>query len=160
MKVTTLLFLKGNDSDQILLAMKKRGFGAGRWNGVGGKVEVNETVEQALIRECEEEIGVTPTKFEKVAEHYFVFPEGLADIKCHVFMASEWKNDPIETEEMAPKWFHIDNIPYDDMWQDDIVWLPLTLRGKYLKTRFRFNEQEEMHTAELEILPPDALHWN
>lgn len=160
MKVTTLLFLKENGSDQILLAMKKRGFGANRWNGVGGKVEVNETIEQALVRECEEEIGVTPLTFQKVAEHDFIFPEGQQDIKTHVFIASKWQGDPIETEEMAPKWLHVDNIPYDDMWQDDIVWLPLTLRGKYLKTRFRFNEKEEMQTAELEILPPDTLHWN
>ncbi|HET6924778.1 MAG TPA: NUDIX domain-containing protein, partial [Candidatus Saccharimonadales bacterium] len=72
MKVCTLALLVRNDS--ILLAMKKRGFGQGLWNGAGGKVEAGETIEQAMIRECQEEISVTPTTFEKVAVHDFVFP--------------------------------------------------------------------------------------
>jgi len=51
-KHLTLLFLI--KEDQILLAMKKRGFGMGRFNGVGGKIEPGETIEQAMIRECQE----------------------------------------------------------------------------------------------------------
>ena len=54
MKHVTLLFLLTDD--QILLAMKKRGFGMGRWNGVGGKIEPGETIEEATARECREEI--------------------------------------------------------------------------------------------------------
>ncbi len=57
-KKYSLLFLLRED--EILLVMKKRGFGSGRWNGVGGKFESGETAEQATIRECQEEIGVTP----------------------------------------------------------------------------------------------------
>jgi 8-oxo-dGTP pyrophosphatase MutT (NUDIX family) len=68
-KIATLLFLQRRN--EILLAMKKRGFGAGRWNGVGGKVESGETIEQALVRECREEISVTPLVYHKVAEHEF-----------------------------------------------------------------------------------------
>ena len=59
MKLSTLCFLI--EDDRILLAMKKRGFGEGKWNGVGGKVNEGETVEAAAIRETEEEIGVTAT---------------------------------------------------------------------------------------------------
>lgn len=66
---TTLCFLrKGN---KILLAEKQRGFGQGKLNGVGGKLEKGETPEQAMIRETQEEIFVTPTNFEKVAEVEF-----------------------------------------------------------------------------------------
>ena len=40
----------------MLLGMKKRGFGTGKWNGFGGKVEVGETVADAAQRELEEEV--------------------------------------------------------------------------------------------------------
>jgi len=74
---TTLCLLK-NDN-QILLAMKKRGFGEGKYNGVGGKIDKGETPEQAMIREVQEEILVTPTKYEKVG--FIEFDEFIKIIK-------------------------------------------------------------------------------
>ena len=70
MKITTLCFLQ-TETD-LLLAMKKRGFGAGKLNGIGGKVQGDETPEQALVREAFEEIEVTleEDKLEKVAVQY------------------------------------------------------------------------------------------
>jgi 8-oxo-dGTP diphosphatase len=150
MKTCTLLFLLRDD--EILLAMKKRGFGTGHWNGVGGKIEPGETLEQAAIRECQEEIGVTPHGLEKVAVHDFVFPEGTEDIKVHTFIAKTWEGEPHETEEMAPQWFKVSEIPYTQMWDDDIVWLPLVLQGKKLQTRFTFDRQNRMKKAQLEIV--------
>jgi 8-oxo-dGTP pyrophosphatase MutT (NUDIX family) len=38
--------------DEVLMAMKKRGFGVGKWNGTGGKLQPGETVEEAMIREA------------------------------------------------------------------------------------------------------------
>ena len=130
MKQVTLLFLVRED--EILLAMKKRGFGQGRWNGCGGKVEPDETIEQAMVREAQEEIGVTPVKYEKVAVHDFVM-EDHEGFECHAFICTEWESEPFETEEMAPQWFKKSEIPYHQMWQDDIVWLPAVMHGKKLK---------------------------
>lgn len=150
MKICTLLFLFRND--EILLAKKKRGFGAGHWNGVGGKIEPNETIEQATIRECQEEIGVTPKQLEKVAVHDFIFPEDTENIKVHTFITKSWEGEPHETEEMAPQWFNVSDIPYTQMWDDDIVWLPLVLQGKKLKTAFTFDMDNRMEKAYLEII--------
>jgi len=150
MKICTLLFLFRND--EILLAKKKRGFGAGHWNGVGGKIEPNETIEQATIRECQEEIGVTPKQLEKVAVHDFIFPEDTENIKVHTFITKSWEGEPRETEEMAPQWFNVSDIPYTQMWDDDIVWLPLVLQGKKLKTAFTFDMDNRMEKAYLEII--------
>lgn len=127
---TTLVFLR--QENEILLAMKKRRFGAGKWNGAGGKVEPDETYEQAAVRECQEEIGVTPIALRKVGElHFFDLPD--VEHYTHVYTTGEWEGEPHESEEMAPRWFAENEIPYDTMWPDDIYWIPMMLAGKLFK---------------------------
>ncbi len=150
-KVCTLLFLRRGD--EILLAMKKRGFGAGRWNGIGGKVDPGESIEQALVRECQEEIGVTPINYSKVAEHGFILDsedKTAWQMQVHTYITSSWEGEPSETEEMAPRWFKITNMPYADMWQDDKYWLPQVLDGKKLKTLFTFDGQDNLLSQKVE----------
>ena len=137
---TTLLFLlQGN---QILLAMKKRGFGVGKYNGVGGKLEAGETVEQAMVRETQEEIGVTPVKFQKHGvlrfDMYYKGEHVLEDV--HVFTATKFKGEPCETEEMCPEWFAFEKIPFEKMYPTDKIWLPLILENRgYFEGMFKFN---------------------
>lgn len=155
----TLLFLKRPDG--ILLAMKKRGFGEGCWNGVGGKLEPGESVEDALVRECHEEIGVTPFHYFQVAELDFI-QDAQTDpwhMYVYAYICDEWSGDPVETEEMAPKWFTTSEIPYDDMWDDDRYWLPLVLDGQKVTGMFTFNEHDKLisHSIQVEhILPYEA----
>jgi mutator protein MutT len=152
MKQTTILFLLKDD--KILLAMKKRGFGAGKWNGVGGKLDVGETAEQAAIRETQEEIGVTPLNLEKVAHHTFKVPSfGDGNLISHTFVARQWQGEPTETEEMAPKWFAINEIPYDQMWEDDKFWLPDVLAGNKLVCNFDFDDKDTMLNKDVKIVP-------
>ena len=61
---------------KILLGMKKRGFGVGRWNGFGGKVKDGETVKQTVKREMEEEVGIVPKSFEDDKLWFPLFLEG------------------------------------------------------------------------------------
>jgi len=128
---TTICLLRKDG--QILLAMKKRGHGVGKWNGIGGKAQESETIEQAAIRETQEEIGVTPLKVTKVAEITFLLPpEKNYDQFCTVFWCDSWRGDPQESEEMRPEWFALGSIPYDDMWESDRHWLPEVIVGKRL----------------------------
>lgn len=138
---TTLLLLKRKN--EILLAMKKRGFAVGKFNGVGGKIKENESPEQAMIRETQEEIKVTPTKYEKVGVLDFIeFYKGEKEnVIMHLFTADDWNGEPIESDEMIPKWFNVDNIPYDKMLPDDKYWLPLILKGKKVNISFEFDEE-------------------
>jgi 8-oxo-dGTP pyrophosphatase MutT (NUDIX family) len=140
----TLLFLQKDQ--QVLLALKKRGFGEGKWNGIGGKVEVDETIEEALLRETVEEICVTPTSYEKRAIINFEeFYKGQPTImNVHVFVASSWEGEPTETEEMAPGWFTTNTIPYEKMWSDDPYWLPQVLAGDKVQAAFVLDAQDNI----------------
>lgn len=142
LKQATLLFLiKDNE---ILLAMKKRGFGVGRLNGVGGKPEGNESIEQTAIRECQEEIRVTPRNIKQVATLEFYFPDSKSDWNQRVFVyfCTEWQSDPEETEEMKPSWIKIKDIPYTQMWADDKYWLPKVIDGDYVDAEFHFDDND------------------
>jgi len=143
----TLIFFRRNT--QILLAMKKRGFGAGKWNGVGGKIELDETVQQAAIRESEEEIGIRPLRLIPVAEHVFHGQHADGDMTAYTYICDKWEGEPIETEEMAPQWFDETEIPYESMWPNDQYWLPKVLAGEKVFGTYRFDEHDRLleHTV-------------
>lgn len=141
MKQLTLLFLRRDD--EILLAMKKRGFGEGLWNGVGGKLNDNETVEQAAIRECQEEINVTPLELDKVGLLNFL-DQTMGEMIVSIFISRQWEGDPKESEEMKPKWYKVNNLPFNTMWQDDPYWLPKIIEGKKIKGRFEFDKDNNI----------------
>lgn len=123
---------------KVLLGLKKRGFGAGRWNGFGGKVKPGERIEAAARREVEEEIGIVPNGLSKRGILEFE-NEGVAEIlEVHIFRPLNFIGQPRETDEMKPRWFSFDRIPYNKMWPDDRHWLPLFLAGKKFRGSFRF----------------------
>lgn len=146
---TTLCLLKRNN--EILLAMKKRGFGEGKYNGVGGKIEFGETPEDAMIRETQEEINVTPIKYEKVGLIEFdeYYKGNKQNLVFHLYMVYDWVGEISESEEMSPKWFNINNIPYEKMFPDDKYWLPLILEGKKVKAYFDFDENWNLLSKEI-----------
>lgn len=141
MKTTTLCFLlKG---DEVLLAMKKRGFGVGKWNGVGGKVLDGESVEASALREIEEEIGVkvAAKDLKQVGEIKFNFQDNPGwDNHCHVFIVEKWSGTPIESEEMRPQWYKKNALPFKEMWVDDPFWLPKILSGIKIEAQFVFTK--------------------
>lgn len=142
MRQSTLVFVF-NSKNQILLAMKKRGFGEGKWNGAGGKVEPGETIIAAASRELQEETGIQ-IPIEKMKAHgilHFHFsskPEWDQDV--NIFISRGYIGGFEETEEMKPEWFDMDKIPYDDMWEDDIYWLPRVIEGERVEFEFYFGE--------------------
>ncbi|HSX35419.1 MAG TPA: 8-oxo-dGTP diphosphatase [Patescibacteria group bacterium] len=137
-QATTVLFLLRGD--EILLAIKKRRFGAGKWNGVGGKADEGETIEQTAVRESQEEIGVTPKNLTRLGTIDF-YDKADPDFNqlAHVYTATEWDGEPTETEEMRPQWFKTNEVPFDSMWQADSLWMPHVLAGECFKATITFN---------------------
>lgn len=138
-KLMTLCIIK--KGSQILLGMKKRGFGAGRWNGFGGKVNEGETIEEAAKREVEEEAGI---KLNNITASGVIEFEFLGDpeiLEVHFFRSEDFSGEPTESEEMRPAWFSVDKIPFKDMWPDDEYWMPLFLKRREFRGRFVFDEK-------------------
>ena len=148
-QATLCYLIRGKGKNrEILLAMKKRSFGKGFWNGSGGKPKSQESIKKCLLREVEEEVGVKvdPKGIKKVALLHFYFPKLKAtwDQDVHVFLIKKWHGRPKETEEMRPKWFKIADLSYKEMWPDDPYWLPLVLNGKQVEGYFRFQENGQI----------------
>ncbi len=154
-KVLTLCVI--HQHPKVLLGLKKRGFGEGRWNGFGGKVSDGETTEEAAKREIMEEVGLEVNKLEKAGVIDFEFRENPEILEVHVFRVKEFDGEPIETEEMKPRWFHIGEIPFEEMWSDDKHWLPLLLEGKKFRGKFLFDTEKSNQILDLELLEVEKI---
>lgn len=127
---------------KILLAMKKRGFGMGRWNGLGGSVKKGETIEEAVKREIYEEAEIVVGDIEQVGIIEFEFRNDSVVRECHLFTADNFTGELKETEEMRPQWFNADEIPFNEMWSGDKHWFSLLLAGKKFRGRFFYKTPE------------------
>ena len=91
------------DNDKFLIcqrpAHKARGL---LWEFVGGKVEPGETKEQALVRECQEELAVTLS----VGEEFMNVTHEYPDLKVHLtlFNATISEGEPQKLEHNDIKW--------------------------------------------------------
>lgn len=135
---------------EICLGYKGRGLGEGYWNGFGGKVCSGETIEEAAVRELKEEttIEVDERDLKKVAITEFLFEDGR-HLEVHTFFVTHWKGEITETEEMrTPTWYSFDTIPYEQMWADDIHWLPRALAGEKLRGTVAF-DATDIHIKEM-----------
>ena len=134
---------------KVLLAMKKRGFGQGRWNGLGGKVQDGETIEQAAKREAFEEAGIKLGELQKMGVIDFSWQGKPDTLQVHIFKTESFLGIPTETEEMKPEWFDAKEIPFSKMWQDDVYWMPLFLKNKKFSGKFIFDDQDNILEKEL-----------
>lgn len=145
----TLLFIVPPGESRVLLIRKKRGLGAGKINGPGGRIEPGETPLQAALREVHEEVGLVAQAPRRVGGLRFQFVDGYS-LHVHVFRSEHYSGQLIETPEAIPMWVPLDEIPYDEMWADDRLWLPHMLAGTHFEGRFIF-EGDAMLDHRLEV---------
>jgi 8-oxo-dGTP diphosphatase len=143
----TLLFVV--QGRRVLLIHKKRGLGAGKINGPGGRIEPGETPRDAAVREVHEELGVRVLDPVARGRLRFQFVDGYS-LDVHVFVATDMTGEPHETDEAVPCWTDRDAIPWDRMWADDRLWLPHVLAGCDVDGRFVF-DGEAMLDHELQV---------
>lgn len=154
-KLLTLCFAVSDG--QILLGMKKRGFGAGRWNGFGGKLEEGETIEEAARRELREEAGIVAHALTPVGTLTFIYAHNGSSMEVHVFRIDGYDGEPVETEEMRPQWFAFKDFPYDAAWPDDRIWMPHFLAGEKFRGTFTFSDYDTITAHTLEVLSDGVM---
>jgi 8-oxo-dGTP diphosphatase len=137
--LATLMFIIHDG--KVLLIEKKRGIGAGKVNGPGGKIDPGESPEQCAVRETMEELEVRALDPRKRGELCFAMSD-MPDIHCHVFVSESHSGTATETEEAVPLWTPLNAIPYHRMWADDIYWLPQMLKGHSFRGRFVFEGEK------------------
>lgn len=135
MKHVTLCLPLNDQKRQVLLGLKQHGFGLGKLVGLGGKVEPGEALAAAAVRELREEAGLLadPNQLQAVARLTFLFPTRPDwDHLMHVFIVRAWRGAPAASDEIAPLWCDVDDLPWERMWDDARYWLPRVLAGERL----------------------------
>lgn len=133
----TLLFVRSRG--RVLLIRKKRGLGAGKINAPGGRVDPGETPLQCARRELEEEVCIRAGATLWSGEHRFQFRDGYS-LHVDVFQSSSFTGTPQETDEAIPIWFEEGAIPFDEMWEDDRLWVPHMLAGRRFSGVYVFDD--------------------
>lgn len=141
-KNLVLCIIKDDENRKILLGLKKRGFGIGKWNGFGGKIENEETTLKAAIRELKEETGLIAQKLKDIGKLVFIFPLEKEILNVIIYLIEKYDGEPIESDEIDPAWFDYYNIPYDDMWEDDRHWLPAVLKNGIINGTFYYENDK------------------
>ena len=150
-RLTLVIVLRDGE---ILLGMKKRGLGVGKWNGFGGKLSSGETVKQCAVRELEEECSlvVAEENLKQIGILMFDFLGENLVLEVNVFKTTVFSGLPKESEEMAPRWFLNENVPFNSMWADDILWYPLMFQNKLFYGEFQFQGHDNMVSSDLHVV--------
>jgi 8-oxo-dGTP diphosphatase len=143
----TILFVVRDG--EVLLIRKKRGLGAGKINGPGGRIDGAETPLEGALREVQEELCVVPHGVTLHGLLRFQFVDGYS-LLVHVFRARGCDGVAQETDEAIPLWCAVDALPYDAMWHDDRYWLPHLLAGRSFDGAFVF-DGDRMLRGELSV---------
>jgi 8-oxo-dGTP diphosphatase len=138
------------ENGRVLLIRKKRGLGAGKINGPGGRIDPGEGALEAAVRETREETGLLPLDLKKAGELLFQFADGYA-LHCTVFKASGAEGSAVETDEAIPFWAETAKIPFPEMWPDDELWFPWMLSGRAFRGLFCF-DADRMLSSRVEPL--------
>jgi len=162
---------------RVLLGLKKRGFGAGKWNGFGGKIEIGETPRAAAIREMREEAGITleeaalskrgvllqefeRTEAPQVADAAISSALGTHPMmEIHLYLAERYSGSLAESDEMRPQWWALPDVPYAHMWADDQHWLPVLLSqdAPCFRAHFLFRGEATLLSHKIDLMDPQQI---
>jgi len=145
-----IVYITNRKQRKLLLIIKKKGLGKGKVNAPGGRLEPGESYLEAAVRECREEVSLTPLHPEKRMELHFQFTSGYS-LYGEAFFTDSWEGEAQPSDEADPFWCDLDKLPWDNMWEDDRHWLPQALEGKKLRGFYVFDDDKMLSEKLVEV---------
>ena len=145
-----IVYITDREQGKLLLIVKKTGLGKGKVNAPGGRLEPGESPVQAAVRECQEEVSITPLALEKRMELHFQFTSGYA-LYGEAFFSGSWEGEARASAEADPFWCDLGKLPWENMWEDDRYWLPQALAGKKLRGYYVFDDDKMLSQKLVEV---------
>ena len=143
------------DQEKVLLGLRKKvslGLGENLIAGIGGKLEDDESYEEALRREIAEEINISIKTYRKCGHVVFLFPHKAQwNQEGDTFIIDSWEGEPAETEAIKPIWYPKRDLPSKQMWEDNRLWVPKILNGETINGIFLYDKND--HIVESVVKP-------
>lgn len=127
----------------VLLGRHLRGIGKGRWNGLGGKCAVKESAKEAAVRECTEEVGIKVKLNQPLGRILYHHPR-IGDWRVTIFRTEEFVGQPRGGDEMMPRWFSVEQLPYREMWDNNRAWLHHVIRHHHFEGEVWLDAQDHL----------------
>ncbi|MBO5560236.1 MAG: 8-oxo-dGTP diphosphatase [Firmicutes bacterium] len=125
MRLTTLCYMEKDEKYLMLHRTKKQhDFNGGKWIGVGGKFEQNETPEECLLREVREETGLDLVNYTLRGIITFISDEWETEY-MYLYTADKWTGELTDCDEGELKWIEKDKVPLLELWEGDRLFLEL-----------------------------------
>ena len=143
MKLATLCYItdKKKNSTLMLHRIKKENdYHQGKWNGLGGKLNLGETPEECAIREIKEESGLTVKN--PSLKGFLTFPnfDGIDDWYVFVFTFEEFNGSLIDSPEGKLEWIPNDELTSLNLWEGDKIFLEWVFSGKIFSAKFTYED--------------------
>ena len=157
MTVTTLCYLEQNDSYLMMHRVKKKqDMNQDKWIGVGGHAEDYESPEDCLLREVQEETGLTLTDYRFRGIVTFAMKDAETQYMC-LYTADGFSGTPVECDEGTLEWVDMDRIEELNLWEGDKIFFRLLRENRpFFSLKLSYGDDGILREAILDGKPMKA----
>lgn len=139
MKKTTIIYLEKDNQYLMLYRNKKeKDLNKGKWIGVGGHIEENETNDECIVREVKEETNLDLLDFKLCGEVLFDL-NGFIEL-MYVYTSKNFKGELKECDEGTLEWIDKSKIETLNIWEGDKYIFQAMEKDEYFKLKMVYQK--------------------